>query len=467
MDIIRKVELSMEENFKYKVIKKLVESDGNKKAAALKLDCSIRHVNRMIQGYRSKGKEFFIHGNKGRKPAHAISNETKRMVIKLYQTKYQGANFTHYSELLATHEGISVSPSTVNTILQAEHIISPKACRTTKKRVKNELLEQLNISCLSTEVKLDIEKSIIAIEDAHPRRSRCAYFGEMIQMDASLHPWFGDTKCQLHIAIDDSTGNIVGAHFDEQETLKGYYNVLHQILVEYGIPYMLFTDRRTVFEYKQKKTPTTEEDTFTQFGYACKQLGIEIKTSSVPQAKGRVERLFQTLQSRLPLELELAGVTSLEQANKFLNHYIKDFNAQFALEINHTKSVFEKQLSVDKINLILAVLADRKIDCGHCIKFNTKYYKPTDSNNNPVYFRKGTNALVIKAFNDNLYVSVGNKIYGLEEIQVCETKSKNFDYIEDKPKKCKRYLPPMSHPWKHASFQAYLDKQAHRASTNV
>lgn len=455
----------MNEEFKYEIIKKLVETNGNKKAAALRLDCTIRHVNRMINGYRSKGKEFFVHGNRGRKPVHSISDKTRSTVIDLYKTKYHGANFTHYSELLATNEGISIAPSTINTILMAEHIISPKAFRATKKRVKQELLDKQETSNLSTDDKLEIEKSIVAIEDAHPRRPRCAYFGEMIQMDASLHLWFGYTKCQLHIAIDDSTGAIVGAYFDEQETLKGYYSVLHQILVEYGIPYMLFTDRRTVFEYKQKKAPTTEEDTFTQFGYACKQLGIELKTSSVPQAKGRVERLFQTLQSRLPLELELAGVTSLEQANEFLNSYIKKFNAKFALEINHNKSVFEIQPAVEKINLTLAVLADRKIDCGHCVRFNTKYYKPTDSNNNPVYFRKGTAALVIKAFNGELFVSIGNKVYALDEVPSHLVTSKNFDFTQDKPKKHKRYVPPMSHPWKQASFQAYLERQAHRSST--
>lgn len=464
MSTIRKVNLNMTEDFKYQIIKKLVETSGNKKAASLRIGCSVRHINRMIKGYRSKGKDFFIHGNKGRKPAHAIPNDTKRLIIDLYQTKYHEANFTHYSELLVTHEGISVSPSAISTILMAEHILSPKACRVTKKKVKEKLLEQQKTSCMSNDTKANIERCIIAIEDAHPRRPRCAYFGEMIQMDASIHPWFGDAKSQLHIAIDDSTGAIVGAYFDEQETLKGYYNIFHQILIEYGIPYMFFTDRRTVFEYKQKKAPTTEEDTFTQFSYACKQLGVEIKTSSVPQAKGRVERLFQTLQSRLPLELKLAGVTTLEQANAFLNHYIKEYNAKFALDINHNKSVFEMQPTAEEINLTLAVLADRKIDCGHCVRFETKYYKPFDTNNNPTYFRNGTDALVIKAFDDGLYVSIDNKIYGLEEIPCRQATSKNFDFAEDMTKKNKPYLPPMSHPWKQASFQAYLEKQAHRAS---
>jgi len=110
---MRKVELRMNEEYKYKIIKKLVETNGNKKAAALRIGCTIRNVNRMIKGYRSKGKEFFSHGNKGRKPVHAIPYDTRCMITDLYQTKYHGANFTHYSELLASKEHISVAPNTI------------------------------------------------------------------------------------------------------------------------------------------------------------------------------------------------------------------------------------------------------------------------------------------------------------------------------------------------------------------
>jgi len=95
----------------------------------------------MINSYRSKGKEFFIHGNKDHKPIHRLSEDTRSKIIDLYQTKYHGGNFTHYTELLAIHESIFISPITVNKILMAEHILSTKACRLTKKRVKKELLD--------------------------------------------------------------------------------------------------------------------------------------------------------------------------------------------------------------------------------------------------------------------------------------------------------------------------------------
>lgn len=459
---MRRIDLTMDENKKYETIKKLVENNGNKQRAAIDLGCTVRHVNRMIKGYIEHGKAFFIHGNKGRKPLHTLEEQTRQNILDLYLTKYEDANFVHYSELLEEYENIKVSPSTIRSILIDEYILSPKATRNTKKNLATKLKEQLKVTKSKKEIT-QLHNAIINIEDAHPRRPRCAYFGEMLQMDASLHNWFGQGKCQLHIAVDDATGNIVGAYFDNQETLKGYYNVLHQVLTQYGIPYMFYTDRRTVFEYKQKVSPSVEEDTFTQFGYACKQLGIEIKTSSVAQAKGRVERMFQTLQSRLVIEMRLAGISTIDQANEFLNSYIKKFNEKFALPIDNIKSVFEKQPDNEKINLTLAVLTERKIDNGHCIKFEKKYFKPVNSNGNPAYYYKGTHCLVIKAFNGELFGCINEQVYALEEIPAHQRSSKNFDFkrLGEKPKK--KYIPPMSHPWKKSSFEKFMDSQIHRA----
>lgn len=104
---------------------------------------------------------------------------------------------------------------------------------------------------------------------AHPRRLRCKYMGEMIQMDASQFYWIEDQQWYLHLAIDDATNTVVGAYFDYQETLNGYYQVFYQILTHYGIPAMFYTDKRTVFEYKRKNTLFDDEDTYTQFSYAC------------------------------------------------------------------------------------------------------------------------------------------------------------------------------------------------------
>lgn len=461
MDTIRKVLLTMDENQKYEIIKKLVETNGNKKTAALKIGCSDRHINRLIKGYKEKGKAFFVHGNRGRQPAITLLADTKQLILDLYRTKYYDCNLAHYSELLEEKEHIKVSVSTISSVLRKEFILSPKANRSTKKAVKKEL-KTLQANTKSKKKSAIIQSSILDLEDSHPRRPRYAYFGEMLQMDASLHLWFGDLKTQLHIAVDDATGQIVGAYFDKQETLNGYYHVLHQILSNYGIPYQFFTDNRTVFEYKKKNETAVEKDTFTQFGYACKQLGIDIRTSSVAQAKGRVERMFGTLQSRLPIELRLTNVSSIEEANEFLNSHIKKFNKQFALPIDNIKSVFETQPDNDIINLILAVLSSRKIDNGSCLKYQNKYYLPVNGIGIAVHHRKGTTAMVIKAFNGELYSCIGEQIYALELLPEHRLSSKAFDLatIPDVPRK--KYIPPMNHPWKQASFEKYAKKQSHR-----
>jgi len=451
----------MDENQKYEIIKKLVDTNGNKKSAALKIGCSDRHINRLIKGYKDEGKAFFIHGNRGRQPAITLPTYTKQLILDLYRTKYNDCNLTHYSELLAEKENIKVSISTISSILRKEYILSPKANRSTKKAVKKEL-KALQSQTKSKKKAAIFQSSILDLENVHPRRPRCAYFGEMLQMDASIHHWFGETETQLHIAVDDATGQIVGAYFDKQETLNGYYHVLHQVLSNYGIPYQFFTDNRTVFEYKKKHETSVEKDTFTQFGYACKQLGIDIRTSSVAQAKGRVERMFGTLQSRLPVELRLACVSSIEEANEFLNSYIKKFNKQFALPTDSIKSVFETQPDNEKINLTLAVLSSRKIDNGSCLKYQNQYYLPVNSNGIAVHHRKGTTVMVIKAFNGELYSCIGEQVYALQLLPLHKSSSKAFDLAAIPAAPKKRYIPPMSHPWKQASFEKYSKSQLHR-----
>ena len=452
---IRKVNLTMNEEKKYEIIKKLVETNGNKKRAAVALQCTVRTINRMILGYKITGKEFFSHGNKGRKPAHTISAETKDLILDLYRNKYFDSTYTHFAELLEKHEQIKVSVSVVRSTLMPEFIVSPRATKRIRKKAKADLKEAMKTAKSKKEIER-IQDNIISIEDAHPRRPRCAYFGEMIQLDASLHNWFGSQKTQLHIGVDDATGTITAAYFDHQETLNGYYNVLEQILNNYGIPYMFYTDKRTVFEYKKKKFSDLENNTFTQFGYACKQLGIEIKTTSIPQAKGRVERMFQTLQLRLPIELRLAGITTLEQANEFLKSYLKEFNAKFALSIDNTKSVFEKQPSAEKINLILAVLTERKIDSGHSIKFDNRYFRLLDANGIPIYLYKGTTGMVIKSFSGDLFFCTNDVIYALEEIPDHEQSSRNFDFKKMPASPKQKYIPDMNHPWRKDNFMKYV-----------
>ena len=459
----------MNEQKKYEVIKSLADhpETANKDRAALILGCTKRHINRMLQGYIRNGKDFFIHGNRGKKPATTISIEIRQKVIDLYRNKYFEANFEHYTELLKKNEDISISASSVMSILESEYILSPKATKAKRRRIKQKLKEQKKAAKTKKELS-SIQSNLVSVENAHSRRPRCAYFGELQQMDATPYEWVHGQVWHLHLAIDDASGIVTGAWFDTQETLNGYYHVLEQILTDYGIPYKFLTDKRSVFTYKKKDVLSDDKDTYTQFAYACKQLGIELESSSIPQAKGRIERLNQTLQSRLPIELRLAGVTDINKANEFLHSYIKEFNEKFALPLYGIKSVFEMQPSKEKINLTLAVLTERTVDSGHAIQFEKKFYKMIDHKGVQIHYRKGTKVMLIKAFDRSMFACVNDKyIYALEEIPTHEHKSKDLDADYKQPKPKKTYIPAMNHPWRRSAFNKFAHSQPHRIEEDL
>lgn len=232
---MRKVVLTLKELDKYITIKKLVETNGNKQRAATHLNITVRQVNRLIAGYITFGKEFFIHGNRGRKPAHSLSIEQKNQIEDLYNTKYFDCNYTQFTEFLADRENIFLSVAEVGQILRDRFILSPKSHKISRKNIKKKLIDQQKKAKLKKELT-NLQASIVAIEDAHPRQPRCIYFGEEVQIDASEHLWFGNIKSHLHAAIDDSTGQVLAAYFDKQETLNGYYNIYYQILTKYRYP---------------------------------------------------------------------------------------------------------------------------------------------------------------------------------------------------------------------------------------
>ena len=461
---MRKVELRMNEQEKYEIIKELVDHNGNKNRASKKLGISRRQVDRLIIKYKEKGKSAFIHGNRAKKPVNALDNSISEDIILLYRNKYQDWNFNHFKEFLKKDENIDVSYDFIYKTLTKAGFLSPKARKKTKRQyIKQKLLKEKKINFSMESDKIDsIVSHELALEDSHPRLEKPKYFGEIIEQDGSIHNWFGDTKTCLHLAIDRATSIIVGAWFDKQETLNGYYHVFHQILTNYGIPYKFLTDNRTVFNYMSLNPDkrTSDKDVLTQYGYACKQLGIELETTSVSQAKGLIERTNGTFQGRLVNELKLNGITTIEEANKYLLEvFVPYFNKRFAMDYKKFESVFETSPSKERINYTLAVLTPRKIDNGNSIKYKGKYYQPYLGNELKCFMPK-TECLVIKAYNGELLVSIDENVYVLKELVRNQKLSKNFDeeVVEEKEKK--KYIPPMSHPWKVEYFKKQI-KKAH------
>ena len=462
---MKEVKLRMKEQEKYDVIKELVDHKGNKNRASKKLGLSRRQIDRLIIKYKENGKSAFVHGNRSKKPVNALDNSISEDIILLYKNKYYDFNFNHFKEFLKNDENIDVSYDFIYKNLTKVGILSPKARKQTRREyAKKKLLQEKKINLAMTDEQIEhVVNHEVALEDSHPRCEKPKYFGEIIEQDGSIHLWFGEIKTCLHLAIDKATSTIVGAYFDKQETLNGYYHVFHQILTNYGIPYKFLTDNRTVFNYMSLNPDkrTSDKDVLTQYGYACKQLGIELETTSVSQAKGLIERTNGTFQGRLVQELRLNNITTIEQANEYLiNVFVPYFNNRFALDYKKFESVFEDSPSDEKINYTLAILTPRKIDNGNSIKYYGKYYQPYLDNQIKCFSPK-TECLVIKAFNGDLLVTIDEQVLELKELSRNERFSKEFDEVVEIKEK-KKHIPPMSHPWKLASFKKQIEKSHYK-----
>lgn len=318
--------------------------------AAARLNLSNRQVIRLKNGVSIHGPEFLIHKNSNRQPIHAFSDEFINKIVALKLSEpYKDANFLHFMELLAEHEAINISYNALYTILTDAGIKSPMKRRKTKQ---------------------------------HHRRKRKAQEGLLIQMDATPFDWFGNgTTFALHGAIDDATGKVVALFMTKNECLQGYFEITKQIILNHGIPVTIYADRHTIF-LSQKASKLSIEDQLagkqipdTQFGRALKELEINLIPARSPQAKGRVERLWLTLQSRLPTEFKLHGISSLDQANEFLACYINLFNEKFAVTPADSVCAFRTFPTGTNIDYILCVKHQRIIDNGAVFSYYGKHFK--------------------------------------------------------------------------------------------
>jgi len=420
-------EMNYKEKTKYKTIIKLINNQLDKQKASVILNVSVRRIEQLLNIYKYEGKAGFVHKSKNKVPINKIEKAFRNKIVELYKSKYYDFNFTHFREKLRDIENITLPYGTLYNILSEAKIKSPK---------KNKKNKKHNI---------------------HPSRERKKHFGELVQIDASFHLWFGKFKTHLHAAIDDATGEVLGAYFDTGETINGYFNMTYQILVNYGIPMAFYSDKRTIFEY-YSVVKSLDKDTFTQFQAACDKLGVEIITTSVPQAKGKIERLFGTFQSRLIAELRLNKINTIEKANSFLIEYLPIYNKQFALEINYNKSFMEEAPSIDFINMYLSVFTDKVVNNGSTIKHKNKYYY-TSFNGERINLIPNTKVIFLDSFDHQFYILHDNKFYNAVELEIIQ-------HIKPKIKKQKVvYRPPASHPFKAASYNRYL--QIHKSKKDT
>lgn len=273
--------------------------------AAETLDLSLRHTRRLMAQYRWEGAAALAHGNRGRKPDHALSEELRQRVADLANTVYRGFNTQHFTEVLLEREGIGMSRSTVRRILRSAGVSSPRKRRAPRHR---------------------------------SRRERRAQEGQLLQIDGSRHDWLQGRGPWLTLigAIDDATGRVPYALFREQEDAQGYFLLMEGIVAREGIPLAVYHDRHSIFEHAENAVESLQEQLEgrrnpTQFGRLMQELGVTSISSYSPQAKGRVERLWGTFQDRLVSELRLAGASNREEANRVLGDLLPRFNDRFGV----------------------------------------------------------------------------------------------------------------------------------------
>lgn len=453
-----KYELDLKNLKAYVSTRNYCEGRSNITRLVVEIGYSLRTARNYIAGYKLEGMSYFAHGNKGNKCQNKIPDEIQEKIVDLYVEKYIGTSYAQYLEIIAIDLDIKISITSLISILRKSFILTPRTTITTRRKtIKrfNELKkrEKNGEKC----VNIPKHATALSLKDAHPTRPRKSKFGELIQADACERVWFGTEKLHLHIAVDDCTGALVGAYFDTQETLKGYYNMTKQMLDEYGVPLIILTDKRTVFEYKRKSdTSIAEKDTYTQYAYMCKTLGVELRTTSVAQAKGRVERMGQTLQGRLPTEFKRASITTMEAANEFLKEYIPKFNQKFAAPINSHDSVFVP-IEPEQTEMSLSVLSERVIGNGSSILYEKKRYIPINKNGTHIYFNKKTRGLVAKTLTNKLFFTVYDETYALKEIPLHEPADQPTAFKFKEQKEHKTYIPAANHPWRNSQFSDFRD----------
>ncbi len=355
------VTLTMRDQKTLQVLTLLKEGHMTGQQAAEELGLSRRQVWRKLQAFRAQGVASVPHGNRGRKPANALPGPLREQVVALALSKYAAYNHHHLQGQLAENEGLHLSVASVRRLRQEAGLASPRRRRAPKHR---------------------------------SRREPKAQAGMMLQVDGSPHPWFGPHRpaCCLLAAVDDATSRVCGATFRQEEDTVGYMLLMRHVIRKHGVPLSLYSDGHSTFFVNPNTEPTVEEQLrgeppLTQLGRAAQELAIRLLRAHSAQAKGRVEKLFNTFQDRLLAELATQGITDIDAANAFLPRFLERYNRRFAKPAADPTSAFREAPSTADLDRILCLHFPRVVAKDHTITFGNRRL-PVAANSQLSYARK-------------------------------------------------------------------------------
>jgi Helix-turn-helix domain len=417
------LEMSKKEIDRYKILQKLLEKQITQTKAAELLDLkSDRQVRNLLQSYRKLGISGLVSQQRGKQSNRAFDTKFKKRVMVLIRERYSDFGPTFAKEKLLEYHNITISDETLRQWMIEEHL------------------------WISRRKKPSI----------HPLRARRDYFGELIQIDGSHHYWFEDRadKCVLIVFIDDATSKITSLFFCKTECLQSYFKALEMHLIAYGRPLGLYSDRHAIFGGGDKIH-------HAQFKRAIKELEIEGLLARTPQAKGRVERANKTLQDRLVKEMRLRNICNIEDANRYLPEFIRDFNKKFSKE---PKGKFDAHRSLEGYDFdrILTRCEERTLSKDLVFSFNNRIYKIMQPEMN---YRLRGKKITVRLRSDGVikvYFKCKELKYEaldecLEEKLILNSKEK-LAWVPNS-----RTHPSNNHPWKKYGYQIPLKNKLSKA----
>ncbi len=411
--------MSQKEIDRYDVIKQTSEGILKQSKAAKRLNLSVRQVIRLCKRYRRDQAEGLIHKGRGRASNRKIKDEIQSEIKELAGTIYSGFGPTFMAEKLLERNQIKIGKEALRQLLIEGGFWKPKR-----------------------------EK----IKAIHQQRERRASFGELIQIDGSPHDWFEGRrpKCCLIVFIDDATSEILYAHFEKTESMRGYFRGLSYTIKTHGLPLGFYSDRHGIFRVNTGNDPEAQ----TQFGRACEQLNIELINARTPQAKGRVERANKTLQDRLTKELRLEKINDMETANKYITEkYLEKHNKRFGkIARSKEKAFVPNTRTPEEISEILSEQYTRKLSKNLELSFKNKTYQI--QNEGKGRRLQQARIKVCKTLDNEIHLLYKRRQLEYKVIEKNEKRpsivdEKSLNAVYDQKLNSRKIVKPnKSHPWK-------------------
>ncbi len=409
------ITMSQRELSRYDIIKQLIDEEINGTDAAKQIGVSIRHVKRLKLKVNELGAAGLIHGNRGRKGNRKLDDKIIKKAKRYLKEKYYDFGPTLAAEKLEEKHQIKINKESVRQIMTRLELWKPKPRKFGKKH--------------------------------YTWRARKDNPGEMQQFDGSYHIWFGQEESCLLLAVDDANGKITHAKFDYHEGIVPVFKFWLEYEEKQGFPLSIYLDKFSTYKINHQNAVDNQE-WMTQFQRAMQQVGVKLITAHGPQAKGRVERMFETLQDRLVKELRLAGIATLEEANQFLKEYIPKFNAKFAVIPDRKRNLHKKPIKEirEKLPQIFSIQNRRIVMNDYTVRFENDYYQLDETQPTTVY--KKDRVTIEQHLNGEVKINLREHYLNFTVLPERPRKEINIKLPAITVRKISDWKPPINHPWR-------------------